>query len=198
MEVKFYNTDIVFTESMKRNTKEKLSILDKYDNVIKPSTTAKLTLLKNDKVKKIKVVIPIKNRSIIAETSDIDYYTALDRAVDILERQIRKTKERKIEKFRKTRYWPEELEIHTLENIKANLSKKAVKELESIQNQRNAIDGEVVKEKFIFLEKISQEEAINRMLELGHDFYVYNDDTLNKTCVLYIRYDGDYGLLICN
>ena len=40
-----------------------------------------------------------------------------------------------------------------------------------------------------------EEEAILEMELLGHSFFVYKDMDTNKTCVLYKRKDGDYGLI---
>ena len=197
MQFSFYNTDISFTKSMQSYAKSKLSVLDKYED-IKPSTPVKVTLEKSDdQIKKLKIIVRQRKKSIIAETSDVDYYAAVDRAVDILERQIRHVKEKRIEKYRKANYFKEILDPETGLS-EAIPTKEAQKLLRKLEKQQNAVDGQVVKEKYIFLDEMSQEEAIKQMLELHHDFFVYNDDVLKKTCVLYVRYDGNFGLLICN
>ena len=42
---------------------------------------------------------------------------------------------------------------------------------------------------------MSDEEAIEQMELLGHDFYVFYNVDDNRVNVVYRRADGDYGLL---
>ena len=42
---------------------------------------------------------------------------------------------------------------------------------------------------------MSVEEAILQMDLSGHTFYVFVDQNTEKTCVVYRRKDGDYGLI---
>ena len=42
---------------------------------------------------------------------------------------------------------------------------------------------------------MSAEEAIMQMNLLGHTFFVYNEAESEKTCVVYKRKDGNYGLI---
>lgn len=57
---------------------------------------------------------------------------------------------------------------------------------------------EVVKTKLLFLEEMSQEDAIEAMEILGHTFFIYKDiDHKNDVCVIYKRKDGSYGLIQC-
>ena len=53
----------------------------------------------------------------------------------------------------------------------------------------------IVKRKDIEMKPMDEEEAILEMELLGHSFFVYKDMDTNKTCVLYKRKDGDYGLI---
>ena len=43
---------------------------------------------------------------------------------------------------------------------------------------------------------MSAEEAILQMELLGHQFFVFVDQDTEKTCVVYQRKDGDYGLIV--
>ena len=42
---------------------------------------------------------------------------------------------------------------------------------------------------------MSPEEAVMQMNLLGHSFFVFNDAITGKTCVVYTRKDGNYGLI---
>ena len=73
-------------------------------------------------------------------------------------------------------------------------------EYEKSRKQATTETGEVVEEKIvkrkdIEMKPMDEEEAILEMELLGHSFFVYKDMDTNKTCVLYKRKDGDYGLI---
>ena len=42
---------------------------------------------------------------------------------------------------------------------------------------------------------MSPEEAVMQMNLLGHNVFVFNDSGTEKTCVVYKRKDGNYGLI---
>lgn len=53
----------------------------------------------------------------------------------------------------------------------------------------------VVKVKRFAIEPMFEEDAVARMEELGHDFFVFVNAESERTAVLYRRRDGDYGLI---
>jgi putative sigma-54 modulation protein len=53
----------------------------------------------------------------------------------------------------------------------------------------------VVKTKQFILEPMLLEEAIARMENLGHDFFLFLDANASEVRLLYRRNDGDYGLI---
>jgi putative sigma-54 modulation protein len=53
----------------------------------------------------------------------------------------------------------------------------------------------VVKVKRFAIEPMFEEDAVARMEELGHDFFVFVNAENERTAVLYRRRDGDYGLI---
>ncbi|NLC33420.1 MAG: hypothetical protein GX781_09015, partial [Clostridiales bacterium] len=54
----------------------------------------------------------------------------------------------------------------------------------------------VVREKTYTMRPMSREDAIMQMDLLGHSFYVYIDMDTEDTHVLYLRNDGNLGILI--
>jgi len=56
-------------------------------------------------------------------------------------------------------------------------------------------DRKVVKTKRFAIEPMFEEDAIERMEELGHDFFVFVNGESERIAVLYRRDDGDYGLI---
>ena len=58
-----------------------------------------------------------------------------------------------------------------------------------------ANDGQVVRVKEFEMEPISVDEAAVQMQFLGHSFYMFLDSESDKHSVLYLRGDGNYGLI---
>jgi putative sigma-54 modulation protein len=52
-----------------------------------------------------------------------------------------------------------------------------------------------VKTKRFAIEPMFEEDAISRMEELGHRFFVYVSAETEQVAVLYERDDGDYGVI---
>jgi len=72
---------------------------------------------------------------------------------------------------------------------KAILRKLADGTAESTRERR------VVKTKRFAIEPMFEEDAISRMEDLGHRFYVYVDAESERVAILYRRDDGDLGLI---
>jgi putative sigma-54 modulation protein len=53
----------------------------------------------------------------------------------------------------------------------------------------------IVKSKRFAIEPMFEEDAIARMEELGHQFFVYVDAATERVHILYRRRDGDFGLI---
>ncbi len=99
---------------------------------------------------------------------------ALDFAVEKIEKQLRRFKEKLSKKY-KINVLPEEvvpaIEEHPEEEPK------------------------IVKVKRFQLKPMFPEEAILQMDLLGHDFYVFLNANTNQVSVVYRRKDGNYGLI---
>ena len=55
--------------------------------------------------------------------------------------------------------------------------------------------GQVVKVKRFHIEPMFEEDAVARMEELGHAFFVFVNAESERVAILYRRQDGDYGLI---
>jgi putative sigma-54 modulation protein len=56
-------------------------------------------------------------------------------------------------------------------------------------------DQRIVKIKRFAIEPMFEEDALTRMEELGHQFFVFVNAETEHVCILYRRDDGDYGLI---
>ena len=163
---------MVITEAIKDYTETKLGKLEKYFK--EDDITANVLTRVRGNSQIVEVTIPTDKFILRSEEENDDLYAAIDLVTDKLERQIRKNKTR----------------------LNRNI-KDSVKEFNfdfDIKDEEEAKE-KVVKRKNIEMKPMDEEEAILEMELLGHSFFVYKDMDTNKTCVLYKRKDGDYGLI---
>ncbi|MFN3332443.1 MAG: sigma 54 modulation/S30EA ribosomal C-terminal domain-containing protein, partial [Caldilinea sp.] len=56
--------------------------------------------------------------------------------------------------------------------------------------------GYIIRRKQFLVEPMEEEEALEQMELLGHDFFVFYNPHTSSVNVIYRRKDGNYGLLI--
>lgn len=174
MEIIIHGDKLKITDSMNEYIKEKLGKLDKY---LKDSDSARANVIvkvKNNHEQKVEVTIPLKTFILRTEESQTDFYAAVDKAIDKLERQIRKNKTRMMSKHVKTGY------------------DFAVSEIEV---DKEDDDKKIIKRKTVDVKPMNEEEAILQLELLGHQFYMYKDSETDKPAVIYKRTDGNYGII---
>ena len=160
------------TDSMNDYIKEKLGKLDKY---LKNSDDVRVNVIvkvKNHE-QRVEITIPLKTYILRSEETKDDFYAAVDKAVDKLERQIRKNKTRMMSKQVKT-------------NVDFDISEI---ETESEDSKK------ILKRKKVDVKPMNEEEAILQMELLGHQFYMYKDSETGKITVVYKRLDDNYGII---
>jgi putative sigma-54 modulation protein len=166
---------IEFTEPMKNYVIEKVSKLKKFVDTIEGRTTLK----KEGYQLKLEIAIP---GNIRASHSGMDFYNLVIEVVNQLERQIRKYKTARLKHRNRNKLAFNILEVQ--------------EELEKIQDKELEKTGKIVREKFIPLETISREEAIEEMELLGHSFFIFKDINNEQISTIYKRNDGNYGVLV--
>jgi putative sigma-54 modulation protein len=112
-----------------------------------------------------------------AEVEDGEMVAAIDKSVDIIERQIRKNKTRLAKRLR-------ENSISDAQLISG-----------ATFDDEDKSDFEVVKTKRFSVKPMSVEEAILQMKLLGHGFFVFKNVHTNEMNVVYERKDGRYALI---
>ncbi len=160
------------TEAMKNYIEEKISRLDKYlDNSEDVRANVVVKIRNKDQI--VEVTIPLKSFILRSEETQDDFYKSIDKAVDKLERQIRKNKTRLI----------------------ARQASKNHREfiLDDINEEQQ--EEKIEKRKTISIKPMDEEEAILQMELLNHQFYMYKDSHTNKYAVVYKRENGGYGIL---
>ena len=124
---------------------------------------------------KIEITIFTKMMDFRVEVSEDDLFAAIDLAVDKLEGQMRKLKTK--------------LDRRHKESLGEAIA------FENIQNEEDDENDEIVRVKEVYLEPMDLDEAVTRMENLGHNFFLYLDKEDNVVSVLYRRDDGGYGVI---
>lgn len=170
MKYSFIGKNIAVTAKLKERSEAKLGKLQKF---FKEDTEVFVTMSIQRNLQIFEVTIPYCGVVFRAETSSEDMFASIDKAVDILERQIRKNKTRLERKLRENAFDPQ--------NFLA----------EDVDEE----DFRVIKAKRFSTKPMDVEEAILQMNLLGHEFFVFVNATTQQTNVVYKRNDGDYGLI---
>jgi putative sigma-54 modulation protein len=117
------------------------------------------------------------------DKSQSDIFAAIDLVVDKIYRQISRYKGKKRRRAGE-RFADVEPELAAAEEIP---------DFEDTED--SDLIAQIVRRKHIELVPMSEEEAIDQMELLGHDFFVFYNANTGTTNVLYRRKGGDYGLL---
>ena len=174
MEINVRGTKVEITDSMRTYVSEKLGKLDKYISL--DGVRASVLVKVRNYSQKVEVTIPLKTLILRAEEEQQDFYAAVDKTIDKLERQIRKNKTKLMSRQSKPSY-------------DFNFANFEIEEEEKEEKK-------IVKRKTIEVKPMTEEEAILQMELLGHDFFMYKDADTNKPAVVYKRKDKDYGIIM--
>lgn len=161
-------------------TKEKISAkLDRIKKLFPEETTATVTVSAEKLDHKVEVTLPYGKRIVRAEAAAEDMMAAVDKIVDILEKQVVKYKKRLRSKVRQNVYFKEEYDAVLVDE--ATLDDEPVFKIE-----RN---------KQFELRPMDAEEAVMQMELLGHNFFVFRNGETDDVNVVYKRKDGSFGLI---
>jgi putative sigma-54 modulation protein len=114
-------------------------------------------------------------------------YAAVDEAADKLYRQLNRQKERL-----KSHHHGRAMDTEPIAVEDAGMESQSVLEAPT---PRAAGEGTIVQIERLEVEPQFEEEAIQDMEALGHDFHVFLNARNERMSVLYRRRDGGYGLI---
>jgi putative sigma-54 modulation protein len=164
------NIDV--TPGLKEAVESKLGKLERY---FTPDTEIHVTLSVQKERQKIEVTIPVKGGLIRSEEESNDMYVSIDLVEEIIERQLRKYKNKLIAKHQEGG------------NIR--------QEFYDSEDTVTEGDIQIVKTKRFGIKPMYPEDACLQMELLGHDFFVFYNAESDEVNVVYKRKDGTYGLI---
>ena len=158
------NIDV--TDGLRSAVEEKLGKLDRF---FAPETEVNVTLSVEKERQKIEVTIPVKGNIIRSEQVSSDMYVSIDLVEEVIERQLKKYKNKIVDKH----------------HNEAAFAK------EYVENEYEPTD-EV---KRFGIKPMDPEEACVQMELLGHNFYVFFNSETEEVNVVYKRKGNTYGLI---
>jgi putative sigma-54 modulation protein len=178
MDIVIHGRNVDVTPRLQSYVERKIERLDRYmPNIVE--VRVDLAEEKSNRMGKSQVaqitVRHIRGTILRAEERTNDLFAAVDAVVDKMYRQIERYKGK-----RKRRGEDEDF---------GGFETAVQLEEEEFQS------GHVIRRKVFSVEPMHEEEAIEQMELLGHDFFVFVNANSGGVNVLYRRRDGNYGLL---
>jgi len=163
--------NITVTEGLKTAVQDKLSKLERY---FTPDTEVVVTLSVEKERQKIEVTIPVKGNIIRSEQVSNDMYVSIDLVEEVIERQLRKYKNKIVDK----------------QQAAANFQKAY---LDKDYDEDEEV--KIIRTKKFGIKPMYPEDACVQMELLGHDFYVFCNAESDEVNVVYRRKNGTFGLI---
>ena len=163
------NIDV--TPGLKSAVEDKIGKLEKY---FTPETEIHVTLSVEKERQKIEVTIPVKGSIIRSEQVSNDMYVSIDLVEEIIERQLKRYKNKLIDQKQSSSYFKKEF-----------IEKEYMDEEEI----------KIIRSKKFDIKPMYPEDACIQMELLGHNFYVFCNAETDQVNVVYKRKGNTYGLI---
>lgn len=134
------------------------------------------------------ITIATRNAILRAEEKNHDLHTAIDLAADRIARQIRRFHDKKLFGRRRQKAVSEP-------EVAAGVAANGLADVLVEEDEEEVPLEALVRRKRFKIQPLSEEEAIEQMELLGHDFFVFFNPDLAQINVLYRRKNGQYGLI---
>lgn len=189
MELKIHARNVDVTSRLQEHVEKKVSKLDRYlPNIQEVRVDLAIEKRKQGIDQSIAQLTLRNQRGVILraeEKRQPDIYAALDVALDKMYRQIQRYKGKR--KPRGARY-EDTVDWAAVEPVPVDQPA----DLEDVEEEAKL---SIVRRKQIELVPMSEEEAIDQMELLGHNFFIFLNAETARVGVLYRREDGNYGVL---
>ena len=163
--------NIEVTEGLRAAVEEKIGKLERY---FTPETEIHVTLSVEKDRQKIEVTIPMKGNIVRAEQVSSDMYVSIDLVEEIIERQLRKYKNKLVDKKQSA----------------TSLSQAFVEEEIVVDDS-----VQITRTKKFAMKPMDPEEACVQMELLGHNFFVFRNAETDEVNVVYKRKGNTYGII---
>ena len=174
MRLSITSRNMVVTPAITKRIEKKTETMGRY---LWPETEMQIKMTKEKARRVVEITVPMGKNVILRSESSADdnLFLAIDTALAKMERQIRKHRTKLGKNLREEiPDIPEYIEEESAEEEK---------------------ERKIVKRKTFPVRPMSVEDAMIEMELLGHNFFAFVNIDTERTNVLYLRKDGDLGLL---
>ncbi len=192
MDVQIKTKNIRLTDALETYIQRKYQKLEKVNVRV---IDAKLEV-RSDRKKKggdhyvVQLTIATPDNILRAEEVNADLHTTIDLAIDRMERQIRRFRDKQVYQRRRQKALSQSVVKQPL------LPEDALDTpLDGVEDDEPLIET-LVRRKRFKLQPMDEDEAIEQMELLGHDFFVFFNPEEAQINVIYRRRDGQYGLIL--
>ena len=161
------------SEGLKNSVIDKLGRLERY---FTPDTEVNVTMSIEKERQKIEVTIPVKGHIIRSEQVSNDMYVSIDLVEEVIERQLRKYKNKLVAK----------------QQDGGNFRREFLEKEDTIEPE----EIRIICTKEIEMKPMYPEDACIQMELLGHNFYMFHNAETDEVNVVYKRKGGTYGMIV--
>ena len=173
MNIKITGKNIDVTEAMKDYIEKRLEKLEKFEG---KNTDINVVCSVEREEQIVEIQISHDGEFLRVEERNADLYASVDLALDRAERQLRKEKEKRVEK-----------------NKENSLKGKIV---DMFKAESHEAEGEITKTLIYEIKPISLEDAKLKLEESDNMFLTFVNSETHEVNVLYKRGDGSFGMVI--
>ncbi len=159
------------TDNLRKVIQDKLGKLERY---FTSDTEIYVTLSVEKERQKIEVTIPVRGNIIRSEQVSNDMYVSIDLVEEVIERQLRRYKEKIIDRNQEG------------SNFRQEYIEKESEPMDEIQ---------IIRTKHFGMKPMYPEDACIQMELLGHSFFMFRNAETEEVNVVYKRKGGTYGLI---
>lgn len=174
MQINITAKGVALPRGLKETAERKLT---KLERLLHRIDTVDITCSRERQWRVVEIVITANGILVRGEDRAIDVRSAIDNLVDKLERRVKKSRSKLIDRYRDhpdTREaWDSALDAEGETDLAPSL----------------------VRSKRFSIKPMNPEEAAAQMDLLSHDFYVFRNAETEQVNVIYRRKDGNYGLI---
>ena len=174
MNIKITGKNIDITEAMKDYIEKRVEKLEKFEGK-NTDVNVVCSVEREDQI--VEIQISHDGEFLRVEERNPDLYASVDLALDRAERQLRKEKEKRVEKNKE----------NSLKGMIVDMFKK---------DDDNDAEGEITKTLVYEIKPISVEDAKLKLEEKDDIFLTFVNSETNEVNVIYKRGDGSFGMVI--
>jgi putative sigma-54 modulation protein len=203
MQIVIKGRNLEISDSLRAYVEKRTTKLGRFlDNILAVTVELSTEKTRSAQTRQVaQVTVDVSGTLLRAEVRAQDTFAAVDAVMDKTRRQIKTYKDRLVSRGKVTtgRAQPTRPSIRTAE-VGAPSGKAEPEEADEAEEAGETEvaggEGRIVRSKHFSVKPMSAEEAIDQMILLGHDFFIFLDESTGATSVAYKRRDGNYGLLV--